>query len=168
MQSDSTFEWYGDEFLNDFKVALVAGFDAAGSTLVGKIKRRFKTGTDQPPEPAGGTPRNMRGDLARSIGRGEATEDGVDVGIVEDGGTLKYATIQEFGGTIVPKTKKMLAWVTNGKRRNDPQAEWARAKKVVIPPRPFMRPGAEENAELVGKVFANRVESSLRESGEGR
>lgn len=44
---------------------------------------------------------------------------------VRFGSNLVYARIQDLGGTIVPKRKKMLAWQKNGK--------WHFAKKVKIP-----------------------------------
>jgi phage gpG-like protein len=44
---------------------------------------------------------------------------------VRFGSNLIYARIQDLGGTILPKRKKMLAWKKNGK--------WHFAKKVKIP-----------------------------------
>lgn len=43
---------------------------------------------------------------------------------------MQYAAIHQFGGVIVPKTKKAL-------RFQDRSGRWHTKKKVVMPPRPF-------------------------------
>lgn len=53
------------------------------------------------------------------------------------GTNVKYAAIHEFGGTILPKNKKMLSWKL-------PDGKWAFAKKVVMPARPFLGPAMNE------------------------
>jgi len=59
--------------------------------------------------------------------------------------TIIYASVHEFGAVIVPRTKKFLSWIgEDGVRRF--------AKRVVIPARPYFRPGIER-----GKAPATRA-----------
>jgi phage gpG-like protein len=61
---------------------------------------------------------------------------------------VPYARIHEFGGVIVPRRKRVLAWVWEGPRPQTP-AEWRRARqegraayalRVTIPARPYLGP----------------------------
>lgn len=71
------------------------------------------------------------------------------------GSNLVYARIQEEGGTIVPVHAKMLHWV-------DPDTgEDIFARKVEIPPRPYMRPAADETYMLVGAETARALALQL-------
>jgi len=60
-----------------------------------------------------------------------------------NGKTIPYARIQEYGGIIVPKNKKFLAFKVNGKM--------VFAKKVRIPAHPYIRPTAKimKNGKLL-------------------
>ena len=85
-----------------------------------------------------------RGDLASSITRNPPSiTTNTDSVIV---GTNKvYARIHEYGGTIVPKVAKMLAWKVNG--------QWVFAHKVTIPPHPYLIPAYEKVKERLSKIF---------------
>lgn len=72
-----------------------------------------------------GAPLRDRGLLQRSISS-KATADGVIVGT-----NLRQAKIHQFGGTIRPKTKKVLVFP-------GPDGELIFAKKVTIPARPYL------------------------------
>jgi len=59
---------------------------------------------------------------------------------VRIGTGLVYAAIHQFGGTIVPKTAKRLAFTLRGKS--------VFAKKVTIPARPYLGVSTENKAEI--------------------
>lgn len=61
-----------------------------------------------------------------------------------------YAAIHEFGGTIVPDTKPVLAWF------DEKTGDWHHAMAVHIPARPYLRPAIDENEDsIVSAVEAN-------------
>ena len=86
--------------------------------------------------------RNSLG-VAKSAGAIGAT-DGDDVTL---GTNVPYAAIHNYGGTIVPKNGKVLAFPGLG-------GVTIFAKKVVIPARPFMGFGADDNAAIDEKINA--------------
>jgi len=97
------------------------------------------------------------GTLRRSI-HVEVTEVGAHSAMVEvgTGEDVPYAAIQEFGGVIVPKIAKMLAWRDRG------TGEMIFAKSVTIPARPYMRPAWDETIDKVKdsiiKILKNLIE----------
>ncbi|WP_150526275.1 phage virion morphogenesis protein [Roseibium sediminis] len=62
----------------------------------------------------------------------------------EWGAAWEYAHVHQFGAVIKPKTAKALGFHVGGK--------FVRAKKVVIPARPFVGLSKENEAELVDVV----------------
>ncbi len=65
---------------------------------------------------------------------------------------VPYARIHELGGVIVPRRKRVLAWVWEGPRPRTP-AEWRRARqegraayalRVTIPARPYLGPAFDK------------------------
>lgn len=68
------------------------------------------------------------------------------------GTNLDYARIQEFGGTIRPKKKKMLAFKIGGK--------WVFAKKVTLPARPYLVPALFSSEEQIKRVFKAEIEKT--------
>jgi HK97 gp10 family phage protein len=84
------------------------------------------------------------GTLRRSI-HTEVLEQRADYAEVAVGTDVIYAAIQEFGGVIVPKKAKMLAW-------QDVKAGiWHFAHKVTIKPHPYLRPAWDEKIDAVIK-----------------
>ena len=80
-------------------------------------------------------------DLARSI----HTEilDQKDTSVEAAVGTDKvYAAIQEFGGVVVPKKARLLHWV-------DEAGNDVFARKVTIPPHPYLRPAWDEKEDAM-------------------
>ena len=65
----------------------------------------------------------------------EITPSKAKVTVGVNGKTIPYAAIQEFGGVIVPKNKKVLANKSLG---------IIYGKKVTIPAKPYIRPTARE------------------------
>ena len=97
------------------------------------------------------------GTLRRSIViKTSNSGDTAEATIGPGGPAQGYAAIQEFGGTIVPKTAKMLAWKTDG--------EWHFAHKVTIPAHPYMRPAFDEHhgaaVTEVGKALKILIEKA--------
>lgn len=77
----------------------------------------------------------------------------VGSGFVEWGAGWEFAHIHQDGATIGPKTAKRLAFISGGKR--------VFAKKVTIPPRPFVglsEANIAEIADLVTDMFAGRLD----------
>jgi HK97 gp10 family phage protein len=92
------------------------------------------------------------GNLRRSI-QIETSSSG-DTAEARIGTNLVYARIQEFGGTIVPKSKPMLAW-----KGDD---GWHFAHKVEVPAHPYLRPAFDEHhgaaVTEVGKALKILIE----------
>lgn len=66
--------------------------------------------------------------------------------VAEIGTNVVYAAIQEFGGTITPKTAKMLHWV-------DDDGNDIFAHSVTIPAHPYLRPAlAEHQADAISAI----------------
>lgn len=78
------------------------------------------------PSMKSGTILNRTGNLSHI--HYQVADDGKSVTIMS--GKAKYAAIHQFGGVIVPKKKKVLAFKVGD--------EWVHAKSVRIPARPYM------------------------------
>lgn len=74
--------------------------------------------------------------------------------IIEVGTNLKYARLQEFGGTIKAKNKPFLIFRTKDGR-------WVKTKSVYVPPHPYMTPAMDESHDLINAAFKFKVESIL-------
>ena len=98
-------------------------------------------------DPAGGMPRRRTGRLASSMTfdapKSKVRRIGPDA-------SVPYAAIHEFGGVITPKVAKFLKFVVGGK--------FVQAKRVVIPPRPYMRPSLDQSRGRILEEFAKPVE----------
>jgi hypothetical protein len=90
------------------------------------------------------------GTLRRSIHVGEAVMAALTAS-VEVGTNLVYAPAQEYGAHIEPVNGRFLHWVSDS-------GEDVFARAVDIPPRPYMRPAADQGAapavETFGRAFA--------------
>lgn len=60
------------------------------------------------------------------------------------GSAMPYGGVHQFGATIIPRTKKSLAFRMGGKV--------VHARKVVIPARPFLGFGAEDRVAVVEQL----------------
>lgn len=106
-------------------------YASIGRVLVNRIRMCFRLGIDPwgtpwlPLKLRKGQPLRDTGRLNRSI-TSTADQSGVTVGT-----NLFYAPTQQFGATIVPVKAKRLVF-------NGPNGVVIFAKKVVVPPRPFM------------------------------
>lgn len=72
---------------------------------------------------------------------------------VDVGPSVLYAAIHEFGGIIVPVTKRFLSWVQDGIR--------IFANEVHIPARPFMRPAVDENEDRIVNAVAHEIRRGI-------
>lgn len=70
------------------------------------------------------------------------------------GSNMPYARIQEYGGTIVPKRAKFLAWQKNGR--------WYRAKKVILKARPYLIPAFEKTKRELGGIIDRELEKTTK------
>ena len=73
----------------------------------------------------------------------------------EVGPTVIYGRIQELGGTIFPRDKKVLHWVDAGGSHF--------AKHVTLPARPYLKPGVEATKPLIGKIFGAELAKAVAE-----
>lgn len=98
-------------------------------------------------DPPGGMPRRRTGRL-----RGSIVVDAPKARLRRIGpdASVPYAAIHEFGGVIVPKVAKYLKFVVGGR--------FVQTKRVVIPPRPYMRPSLDQAKSKVLEEFAKPVE----------
>uniref|UniRef100_A0A6M3KA36 Putative tail protein n=1 Tax=viral metagenome TaxID=1070528 RepID=A0A6M3KA36_9ZZZZ len=69
------------------------------------------------------------------------------------GTNVFYGRVHEFGATIVPKKAKALRFQVNGK--------WVTTQKVVIPKRPWLKPGIAEMLPKVVKVVGDGMLTEL-------
>lgn len=67
-----------------------------------------------------------------------------------------YARIHEYGGVILPKTKKALKFKIGDK--------WVITKRVVMPERSFLRTALRETVPEIEAVLKAAVANSLKES----
>lgn len=81
----------------------------------------------------------------------EADDKGVTIGT-----SLLKARALHFGATIVPKIKKFLRFYIPG-------AGWVFAKKVVLPPRPFIGVNQADGDEFA-EILANHLRRRLEEA----
>jgi hypothetical protein len=65
-----------------------------------------------------------------------------------------YAAMTEYGGTIYPVKYKYLHW-------KDENGKDIYAKKVVIPPNPYMRPAAQDVANNYSKYVAQAAIAAM-------
>lgn len=125
--------------------------------------------------------------LSRSLHM-ELVEQTPTQAAVEVGTDLEYGAIHEFGGVIKPRTAKYLA-IPVGSRKGSPsshgdlklrktrggnlvmvdeggEVQYVLKKSVEIPPRPYLRPAADENqaevAQEMGAVFKQVVEEAAK------
>ncbi len=67
------------------------------------------------------------------------------------GTNLVYAAVQEFGGTISPKSKAYLVFKT-------PDGSWHSVKSVHVPAHPYLRPAFDENKDTAVKEVGQVLE----------
>jgi HK97 gp10 family phage protein len=65
-----------------------------------------------------------------------------------------YAKIHEYGGTIQPRFGAWLHFRT--------ESGWKKVKKVTIPPRPFLRPAAENSKDEVADILNKNIISAWK------
>ena len=66
-----------------------------------------------------------------------------------------YTRIQELGGTIEPVHAKRLAW------RDPDTGKWCFAKKVTLPPRPYLRPAVEDHMTEIRDAMLSAIDSFI-------
>lgn len=84
-----------------------------------------------------------------------AVRSNIVSGLVEGvvGTNVKYAPIHEFGGVIVPRKAKYLAFKINGK--------YIRTKRVVIPARPFLRSALRDATPQIQQILGYEIEGAI-------
>lgn len=129
-----------------------------GLTLVQEEAARLLTekthppGTPTPSAP-GEPPALISGALRRSIrARRDPSSGGIHRGRI--GPTIVYGRIQELGGTIVPRTARMLSWMGGGVRHF--------ARSVHLHARPFMKPAVDASRPRVRARFRELWQTAWR------
>lgn len=95
----------------------------------------------------------LTGTLRRSLHSKTDEKSGSRVSVLV-GTDLEYAAMQEFGGEVVPKVAKMLAFEVKGKL--------VFAKKVTIPAHPYLRPAFDEQKGEAVRQFRLAVGDQIR------
>lgn len=135
---------------------LLRFMDREGQLLAAQVVKTRLSG----PASGGNGLRRRTGSLARSImGRGEMVNGvpGIRFGSLR-GPALKYVALQEYGGTIVPKSAKNLAVPVNdaltpaGVPRKPGPRDWGRLRFI-----PFRRGG-----NVVGALYTEREYAKIR------
>jgi len=131
-------------------------WDAIGRRWVDLTRERFETGT----APDGTTWKpsaRAKRDSGQTLVDTRRLQDSIthepdDRGVTIGTNTI-YAAIHQFGGTIVPKTKKALRFFIPG-------AGWITTRKVTMPPRPFL--GANDgDLEEFAAILSNRLRRAV-------
>jgi phage gpG-like protein len=84
----------------------------------------------------------------------EVTKSTANSAEVSVGPTVVYGRIQELGGIIKPVHAKMLSWVEDGVR--------IFANLVRIPPRPYLRPAADEHENEIREAVGESLREDIR------
>lgn len=106
------------------------------------------------PHVGGPTPNVVTGNLKRSIRTQTLQPLGQGKYRITAGPTAIYGRIIELGGTITPKDAHMLSWIGASGRR-------VFAKKVVIPPYPYFRPGYLTALSKMNEIFTSAWRKAL-------
>jgi phage virion morphogenesis protein len=132
---------------------------AIGSGLVSNVEDRLGGTTDPdghpwaPLNPAYAALKKGGGMLRESSQLAKSITFRVSGSSIEVGSLSRYAGVHQFGATIGPKTAKALVFKLAG--------GLVRAKKVVIPARPYLGFGAEDRA-IVLDVLDRAVRRAFR------
>ena len=90
------------------------------------------------------------GHLRSSIRPYVEREDGKLIGKVGSYG-VKYARIHELGGVILPKKASALRFQVEPGR-------WVTVKKVIMPKRPYLRPGVKDSLGRIRTLIKRRLQ----------
>jgi hypothetical protein len=116
--------------------------EEARHLLIAQSHPPFTSTPSVAPEP----PAKISGGLADSfVPERDPSFGGVHSGRV--GPTKIYSRIQELGGTIYAQAAAQLSWFVDG--------AWHHAQWVYIPPRPYLKPGAEAAKPRIATSFRN-------------
>ncbi len=98
----------------------------------------------------------LGGSIQTVVDKATNTEAQVSVGP-----SVVYGRIQELGGWIEAVHAKALSWINE-------QGERVFAKKVYIPPRPYLRPAVDEHMDEIEQAVKAEIRASIiRAAGEG-
>ena len=128
--------------------------DEVAFYMENEMRKRFDTETDYQGNKwaklkyRNGKPLSDTGALKGSLGVAEISGHTVSVF-----SNLKYARLQDQGGTIVPKNKKVLAFPINGKMFF--------LKKIVVPARKFSG-ASDKNRKDIEKIVEEHVINKLK------
>jgi phage gpG-like protein len=98
-----------------------------------------------------GKPKIRTGKLKASI-IGEVEKSGnTFIGLLSS--NLDYAAVQEFGATIKSLKSQYLTFQING--------QWVKVREVIIPARPYLLPGVEDNIDDIGITITTIISQEL-------
>lgn len=92
--------------------------------------------------------------LAGSIST-KVTKQGPNEAEVAVGPTVEYGRIQELGGTVLPVHAKMLHWLNEN-------GEDVFANVVHLPPRPYLRPAAQDHKDEIFNAVKETLADEIR------
>lgn len=115
--------------------------DELGSLVTSQTQRRIRSEKTSPAGDAWKANAEGTSTLFQSGALDDSIHHEVGGAEVEVGSNLIYAGIHQFGGDIVPKSKNALAFTVGG--------DFVLAKKVTMPPRPYVGISAANATEIV-------------------
>jgi len=134
------------------KLSRLASADVLENALHAGAQEIRNAAIDKAPYRVGGG--GLRGSILTKTDEKSGSRVSVLVGT-----NLVYAAIQEFGGTIFPKKGRFLVFEIDGKK--------IFARKVTLPPRPYLRPAFDEQKGEAVKVFRLAVADQIKAIARG-
>lgn len=101
--------------------------------------------------PGGGGPRIRSGRLAGSLAA-EVYQAG-DTWVGRLSADTPYAAAQEYGAVIQAKKAKYMKFQVQGR--------WVQKRRVELPARPYLRPGAEAAADALREIVSQKLREAL-------
>lgn len=137
------------------QLAALARADVLESALTAGAQEIRNAAVEKAPGPGNGNTRNPppTGTLRRSIHTETDEKSDTRVSVLV-GTNLEYAAMQEFGGVVVPRVAKMLAFMVDGKL--------VFAKSVTIPAHPYLRPAFDEQRGAAVDIFRKSMGDQIR------
>ena len=136
-------------------VATRAATVKSGQTLQSKAVGNFE-GTHAPgmPHQGGSKPNTVTGNLQRSIIAWPVVRQGIARYSVQINPTAIYSRIIELGGTITPKEKRYLSWISDTGKR-------VYRKQVTLRGWPYLAPATRDTAAVMNNIFESYWSGAL-------
>jgi len=150
-------EWHGNDFNRKLKKAQGDALFRVAHYFQGQVQNllaRHGKGKYGPSSPPGSPPGLRTGALRNPIQIDSSKNKGPKP-MIRVGTNLIYAPVQEFGARISAKSAPWLVFqVAKG--------VWRRAKTVILPPRPFIRPAFARSRRKMVAIYQDNIARFVR------